>query len=153
VVIAGRNGSGKSTLAEGLEFALTGINSRWENKSAVWSRAWRNPHAGDPARIRRGLAEQGSGATVLGVDWPAGPDGTVKDMKRWVQRDGSKQEHLMWLLKSYVQFSGEMNRPDVQLDIDVRVCDLACGVTAAMGLRRPRPPDLARPTKSFAGCC
>lgn len=93
VVIAGRNGSGKSTLAEGLELALTGINSRWENKSAVWSQAWRNLHAGDPARIRLGLAEQGSGATVLGVDWPAGPDVTVKDMKRWVQRDGQKQEH------------------------------------------------------------
>jgi energy-coupling factor transporter ATP-binding protein EcfA2 len=93
VVIAGRNGSGKSTLAEGLELALTGINSRWENKSAVWSQAWRNLHAGDPARIRLGLAEQGSGATVLGVDWQAGPDVTVKDMKRWVQRDGQKQEH------------------------------------------------------------
>lgn len=28
VVVAGRNGSGKSTLAEGLELALTGVNSR-----------------------------------------------------------------------------------------------------------------------------
>ncbi len=33
VVIAGRNGSGKSTLAEGLELALTGINSRWEARA------------------------------------------------------------------------------------------------------------------------
>ena len=36
-VVAGRNGSGKSTLAEGLELALTGTNSRWRNKPAIWS--------------------------------------------------------------------------------------------------------------------
>ena len=42
IVIAGRNGSGKSTLAEALELALTGRNSRWDNKKgkgAVWSQA------------------------------------------------------------------------------------------------------------------
>ncbi len=27
------------------------------------------------------------------MDWPAGPDITVKDMTRWVQRAGQKQEH------------------------------------------------------------
>ena len=91
VVVAGRNGSGKSTLAEGLELALTGVNSRWANKGRVWSQAWRNLHAGDPASIRIGLAEQGSGATVVGVDWPPG-DVPVGDLKRWVQRAGRKQE-------------------------------------------------------------
>ena len=92
VVVAGRNGSGKSTLAEGLELALTGVNSRWANKkSKVWSQVWRNLHAGDPAKIRVAMVEEGSGATVLGVDWPAG-DVPVTDMKRWVQRAGRKQE-------------------------------------------------------------
>jgi ABC-type hemin transport system ATPase subunit len=91
VVVAGRNGSGKSTLAEGLELALTGINSRWANKGKVWSQVWRNLHAGEPAKIRITMAEQGSGATVVGVDWPAG-DVPVTDMKRWVQRAGQKQE-------------------------------------------------------------
>ncbi len=91
VVVAGRNGSGKSTLAEGLELALTGINSRWVNKGKVWSQVWRNLHAGDPAKIRITMAEQGSGATVVGVDWPAG-EVPVTEMKRWVQRAGQKQE-------------------------------------------------------------
>ena len=91
VVVAGRNGSGKSTLAEGLELALTGVNSRWASKGKVWSQVWRNLHAGEPARIRIGMAEQGSGSTVVGVDWPSG-DVPVTDLKRWVQRAGKKQE-------------------------------------------------------------
>lgn len=92
VVVAGRNGSGKSTLAEGLELALTGVNSRWvTKKSKVWSQTWRNLHAGDPAKIRIALVEEGSGPTVLGVDWPAG-DVPVTELKRWVQRAGRKQE-------------------------------------------------------------
>ncbi|MHC9296587.1 AAA family ATPase [Mycobacterium sp. LTG2003] len=91
IVVAGRNGSGKSTLAEGLELALTGTNSRWKNKAAVWSQNWRNLHAGEPAQIRVRLAEEGSGATVIGVDWPAG-DVEVEDLKIWVQRDGSRRE-------------------------------------------------------------
>ena len=91
VVIAGRNGSGKSTLAEGLEMALTGINSRWHGKGQVWSRTWRNLHAGDQALIRIGMAEEGTGETTLGVDWPPG-DVPVDDLKRWVQRAGRKQE-------------------------------------------------------------
>src|SRR6476620_10309133 len=92
VVIAGRNGSGKSTLAEGLELALTGTNSRWNDKAAVWSQNWRNLHAGDPAHIRVSIAEEGSGATTIGVDWPAGDGIGVDDFKAWVQRDGKKRE-------------------------------------------------------------
>lgn len=90
-VIAGRNGSGKSTLAEGLELALTGVNSRWEDKGSVWTQTWRNLHAGQPAEIRVGIAEEGSGSTVIGVDWlPEASD--VRQTKRWVQRKGLKQE-------------------------------------------------------------
>lgn len=91
-VIAGRNGSGKSTLAEALELALTGRNSRWDNKTGVWSSAWRNLHAGEPARIRIGLTEEGSGTTTIGVDWPAGGDVDVTAKTTWVQREGSKRE-------------------------------------------------------------
>lgn len=91
VVIAGRNGSGKSTLAEGLELALTGTNSRWKDKAAVWSQSWRNLHQGEPALVRVNIAEEGSGATTLGVDWPAG-DVRVDDFKAWVQRDSQKRE-------------------------------------------------------------
>lgn len=91
-VIAGRNGSGKSTLAEALELALTGVNSRWKDKPVVWSQAWRNLHAGEPAQIRIGLTEEGSGTTTIGVDWPPGDDVPVEDARRWVQRKGQKQE-------------------------------------------------------------
>ena len=94
-VIAGRNGSGKSTLAEAIEIALTGRNSRWDNKrgkGAVWSQAWRNLHAGDSAEIRIAIAEEGAGVTTIGVDWPSGDDVDVDDKKIWVQRSGQKRE-------------------------------------------------------------
>lgn len=96
-VIAGRNGSGKSTLAEGLELALTGTNSRWQDKAAVWSQNWRNLHAGHPAEIRIGLAEECSGTTTLGVDWPTGSDVDVDDLTAWVQREGQKREEMSTL--------------------------------------------------------
>jgi DNA repair exonuclease SbcCD ATPase subunit len=95
IVIAGRNGSGKSTLAEAIEIALTGRNSRWDNKKGkgvVWSQAWRNLHAGDPAEIRIGIAEESAGATTIGVDWPSGDDVDVDEQKRWIQRIGKKRE-------------------------------------------------------------
>lgn len=92
IVIAGRNGSGKSTLADALELALTGRNFRWDHKTgAVWSQAWRNLHAGDPAGIRIGITEEGAGTTTIGVDWPAG-DVDVTDRKTWIQRPGQRQE-------------------------------------------------------------
>ncbi|BBY44165.1 AAA family ATPase [Mycolicibacterium celeriflavum] len=95
-VVAGRNGSGKSTLAEGLELALTGTNSRWKNKPAIWSQDWRNLHSGDTSQIRVGLAEEGAGAAVIGVDWPSG-DVPVSECERWVQRAGKKQEDIATL--------------------------------------------------------
>lgn len=95
IVIAGRNGSGKSTLAEALELALTGRNFRWDHKkSQVWSQAWRNLHAGDPAEIRIGMTEEGSGTTTIGVDWPSGDDIDVDQMTRWIQRDGHRREGI-----------------------------------------------------------
>lgn len=94
VVIAGRNGSGKSTLAEALELALTGTNSRWSGKAAVWSSNWRNLHHGELAEVRVGLTEDGAGTTTVGVDWPAGADVEVAELKRWVQRDGAKRENV-----------------------------------------------------------
>ena len=92
IVIAGRNGSGKSTLAEGLELALTGTNSRWKDKGPLWSKNWRNLHAGEPAEIRVSITEEGSGTTTIGVDWPPGGEVDVNQCKAWVQRDGQKRE-------------------------------------------------------------
>jgi DNA repair exonuclease SbcCD ATPase subunit len=111
--VAGRNGSGKSTLAEGLELALTGRNPRWNDKAAVWSQNWRNLHAGDPAHIRVGIAEEGSGTTTIGVDWPAGEGVDADDFKAWVQRDGKKREDT-----SVLGWAGalEMYRPLLSYD-------------------------------------
>jgi DNA repair exonuclease SbcCD ATPase subunit len=92
IVIAGRNGSGKSTAAEALELALTGVNSRWKDKPVVWSQNWRNLHAGEPAQIRVGIAEEGEGVTTIGVDWPTGSDVPISRMERWVQRKGQKRQ-------------------------------------------------------------
>jgi ABC-type hemin transport system ATPase subunit len=95
IVIAGRNGSGKSTLAEGLELALTGRNFRWDHKKGqVWSQAWRNLHAGDPAQIRIGITEEGAGKTTIGVDWPPGDDIDVDGKKTWIQRAGRQREGI-----------------------------------------------------------
>lgn len=113
IVIAGRNGSGKSTLAEALELALTGTNSRWEDKAAVWSQNWRNLHSGEPAEIRIGITEEGSGTTTIGVDWPKGADVDVDELKSWVQREGQKREDvdvLGW------DAALEMNRPLLSYD-------------------------------------
>jgi hypothetical protein len=41
-LVVGRNGSGKSSFAEALEVALTGKTFRWQDRSAVWRKAWRN---------------------------------------------------------------------------------------------------------------
>ena len=95
IVLAGRNGSGKSTLAEALELALTGRNFRWDHKKGqVWSQAWRNLHEGEPAQIRIGITEEGSGKTTIGVDWPPGDDIDVDEKKTWIQRVGQQREGI-----------------------------------------------------------
>ncbi|WP_407687368.1 AAA family ATPase [Mycobacterium sp. HUMS_1102779] len=117
IVIAGRNGSGKSTLAEALELALTWVNSRWQDKPVVWSQAWRNLHAGEPAQIRIGITEEGAGTTTIDVDWPPGAEVPVGEMQSWVQRKGQKREPVAALgwdaaltmyrpLLSYAELSG-----------------------------------------------
>ncbi|MGW5309844.1 AAA family ATPase [Nocardia thailandica] len=50
-LVVGRNGCGKSSFAEAAEFALTGDNKRWANKSKIWRDGWRNLHDGATPRI------------------------------------------------------------------------------------------------------
>ena len=54
-LVVGANGTGKSSFAEGLEFLLTGQNSRWQDKSAEWRQGWRNLHAQDPPDLQASL--------------------------------------------------------------------------------------------------
>jgi ABC-type branched-subunit amino acid transport system ATPase component len=90
IIVAGRNGSGKSSFAEAAELALTGDSYRWADRPAQWMSAWRNLHEPDPCAIRIGLAEEGVGATTIGVDWA--PDAELDDRTVWTQRPGGKRE-------------------------------------------------------------
>ena len=72
-LVVGANGTGKSSFAEGLEFLLTGENSRWQGKSAEWRQGWRNLHAQDPPELQANFAVDGQpgrrrGLPPLGVD-------------------------------------------------------------------------------------
>ncbi|WP_280383895.1 AAA family ATPase [Nocardia wallacei] len=59
-LIVGRNGSGKSSFAEAAEFALTGNNQRWANRSKIWQTGWRNLHDGATPQIDIELQGQGA---------------------------------------------------------------------------------------------
>lgn len=90
-VISGRNGSGKSSVAEALEFALTGTSARSTKHSGpLWTESWRNLHDSTSTDARLTLAEEGSGSTDVGVEWPAGT--TIDAPTSWVQRKGKKRE-------------------------------------------------------------
>ena len=156
IVIAGRNGSGKSTLAEALEIALTRINSRWEDKAAVWSQNWRNLHVGEPAEIRIGITEEGAGTTTIGVDWPVGSDVRVDELKTWIQRGGQKREDTSVLgwdaalelyrpLLSYDELSGILEgRPSDFYDQLYRLLGLE-QLTEAIGRLDTEVNGLKRP--------
>jgi recombinational DNA repair ATPase RecF len=71
-LVVGRNGSGKSSFAEALELLLTGDNSRWSTRSAIWREGWRNLHHPD-ARIDAEFVLEGSkGKTSISRSWPPG---------------------------------------------------------------------------------
>lgn len=156
IVIAGRNGSGKSTLAEALEIALTRTNSRWKDKAAVWSQNWRNLHSGEPAEIRIGITEESPGTSVIGVDWPSGPDVAVTQLNTWVQRAGHKREDtsvLGWAaalelhrpLLSYDELSGILEgRPSDFYDQLYKLLGLE-QLTEAIGRLDAEVQSLKRP--------
>ncbi|MFD5748199.1 AAA family ATPase [Streptomyces sp. NPDC127033] len=62
-LVVGRNGSGKSSFAEAAEMALTGDNFRWQGRTQVWKKGWRNLHEHSSPEV----------AVELGFD--AGGDG------------------------------------------------------------------------------
>ena len=71
-LVVGRNGSGKSSFAEALELLLTGSNSRWSTRSAIWKEGWRNLHHSD-ARIDAEFVLEGSkGTTLISRSWASG---------------------------------------------------------------------------------
>jgi DNA repair exonuclease SbcCD ATPase subunit len=71
-LVVGRNGSGKSSFAEALELLLTGENSRWSTRSAIWKEGWRNLHHVE-ARIDAEFVLEGSkGKTSISRHWAPG---------------------------------------------------------------------------------
>ena len=64
-LIVGRNGSGKSSFAEAVELLLTGKNSRWATRSAVWREGWRNLHWTGPAEIDATFVIEGESKPVI----------------------------------------------------------------------------------------
>jgi recombinational DNA repair ATPase RecF len=71
-LVVGRNGSGKSSFAEALELLLTGDNSRWSTRSAIWKEGWRNLHHAD-ARIDAEFVLEGSkGKASISRRWASG---------------------------------------------------------------------------------
>ncbi|MEV7803276.1 AAA family ATPase [Microbispora sp. NPDC088329] len=69
-LVTGRNGSGKSSFAEAVETALTGENSRWRDRSQIWTGGFANLHAGVAPEIEVELAIAGdSEPSVVRRTW------------------------------------------------------------------------------------
>ncbi|HYZ13853.1 MAG TPA: AAA family ATPase [Actinomycetota bacterium] len=87
-LVVGRNGSGKSSFAEALELLLTGSNSRWSTRSAIWKEGWRNLHHSD-ARIDAEFVLEGSkGTTLISRSWA--PGAKLEEAETLVTGSGSE---------------------------------------------------------------
>lgn len=77
-LVVGANETGKSSFAEGLEFLLTGENSRWEGKAREWQQGWRNIHSDEATLLRAEFAvERADGSVVVSRRWH--PEATELD--------------------------------------------------------------------------
>ncbi|MBF6318120.1 AAA family ATPase [Nocardia cyriacigeorgica] len=80
-LVVGRNGCGKSSFAEAAEFAITGDNKRWANKSKIWKDGWRNLHEGTTPYIAVELqTECPDNPLTISGSW--GP-GTALEAGQW----------------------------------------------------------------------
>jgi recombinational DNA repair ATPase RecF len=91
-LIVGRNGSGKSSFAEALELLLTGDNSRWSTRSAIWKEGWRNLHHGDVGIDAEFVVEGAGGTTVVSREWSV--DAKLEEGETIVAMPGSKKSDL-----------------------------------------------------------
>ena len=96
-LVVGRNGSGKSSFAEALELLLTGDNSRWSTRSAIWREGWRNLHHAE-ARIDAEFVLEGSkGKTSISRHWA--PGAKLEEAETLVTASGSEastMDELGW---------------------------------------------------------
>ena len=92
-LVVGANGCGKSSFAEGLEILLTGDNTRWKARSAIWSEGWRNLHHEGPVRVEARLAVEGAGReTIAERRWDG--DGGLDGSSATVQTVGQPRGDL-----------------------------------------------------------
>jgi DNA repair exonuclease SbcCD ATPase subunit len=91
-LVVGRNGSGKSSFAEALELLLTGDNSRWSTRSAIWKEGWRNLHQSDARIDAEFVVEGAKGTTVVSREWK--PDAKLEEADTVVSAQGSKESDL-----------------------------------------------------------
>jgi energy-coupling factor transporter ATP-binding protein EcfA2 len=91
-LVVGRNGSGKSSFAEALELLLTGDNSRWSTRSAIWKEGWRNLHQSDARIDAEFVVEGAKGTTVVSREWK--PDAKLEEADTVVSAQGSKTSDL-----------------------------------------------------------
>jgi energy-coupling factor transporter ATP-binding protein EcfA2 len=91
-LVVGRNGSGKSSFAEALELLLTGDNSRWSTRSAIWKEGWRNLHQSNTRIDAEFVVEGAKGTTVVSREWK--PDAKLEEADTVVSAQGSKKSDL-----------------------------------------------------------
>jgi energy-coupling factor transporter ATP-binding protein EcfA2 len=91
-LVVGRNGSGKSSFAEALELLLTGDNSRWSTRSAIWKEGWRNLHQSDARIDAEFVVEGAKGTTVVSRVWKA--DAKLEEADTVVSAHASKTSDL-----------------------------------------------------------
>ena len=91
-LVVGRNGSGKSSFAEALELLLTGDNSRWSTRSAIWKEGWRNLHRASSSSIDAELLVEGQGSVRLTCSWDDGAP--FEAQKTFVQPKGKPKTSL-----------------------------------------------------------
>ncbi|MFX0594948.1 AAA family ATPase [Melissospora conviva] len=92
-IVTGRNGSGKSSFAEAAEYALTGDNMRWAERTAIWKDGWRNLHAEEnpSIKVRLGVEGHPRGATVE-HHWQPGDD--LADGTGFLQLAGKPRQSI-----------------------------------------------------------
>lgn len=155
-LVVGRNGSGKSSFAEATELALTGVNRRWEGRSAVWRDGWRNMHCEKAPRIAIDLIAQERGPFTIERTWADGDDlaggswtqrENGSDSAEFRPQDWARALELYRPFLSYSELGAVVDgRPSDLFDALHRLLGLD-DISAALDRTRTRRIELERAAK------
>ena len=153
MLIVGANGTGKSSIAEGLEYLLTGENSRWKGKDGEWQQGWRNLHGEESPRLHAHFAVEGeTGPAEVSRRWNPEADDLDDNLTKIVIA-GERREGLAALgweaaldthrpFLSYNQLSEVVeDRPSARFDAMAAGLGLERLTDAREQLRRRRLDD------------